>query len=158
MEDLLKIKTPNDTKIKALYETKLHWVSNVVPIIMMIVGAIGIPFTLLSILDGSGGIVMVLSFGLTFLFIKGLYSFLLNKSMRVSVTENHLTLSKGVFSKNINDISLNKFEGLQLYQSFLGKQLNFGTLYISTGGEAQKYQIENPMDLRAKIISRDLLP
>lgn len=155
MEDLLKIKTPNDTKVNSLYETKLHWISNVVPTLMMVVGAIGIPFTLLSILDGSGGIVMLLSFGLTFLFIKGLYSFLLNKSMRVSITENHLTLSKDIFSKNISDISLNKFEGLQLHQSFLGKQLNFGTLYVSTGGEAQKYQIEKPMDLRAKIISGD---
>lgn len=48
--------------------------------------------------------------------------------MRVSITENHLTLSKGVFSKNISDISLNKFEGLQLHQSILGKQLNFGNL------------------------------
>lgn len=154
MEDLLEINNLETNKAEILYETRLHWISMIPPNILMIIGVIGLPFLLLALLDGSGGIVTIISVGLSFLFFKGLYSFLLKKSMRVSDSENQLTLSQGIFSKNINDISLSKLEGLQLHQSFLGKQLDFGTLYISTGGEAQVYKIQNPMKLRGIVMKQ----
>lgn len=154
MEDLLNMSNANTEKAAVLYETKLHWISMVFPILLMIVGSVGLPFMILALLDGGGGIVTILSVGLSFLFLKGLYSFLLKRSMRVEVTENQLTLLSGIFSKNISDISLNKLEGLQLHQSFLGKQLNFGTLYISTGGESQSYKIQHPMELREVVMGQ----
>lgn len=43
---------------------------------------------------------------------------------------------------------------MHLSQSYLGKEINCGTLIVSTGGVTQSYFIENPMELREQIQSK----
>ncbi|PTT33629.1 hypothetical protein DBR28_14425, partial [Chryseobacterium sp. HMWF028] len=66
----------------------------------------------------------------------------------------YLSISTGIFSQTIIDISLKKMEGMQLYQTWIGKALNYGTLIISTGGVTHSYSISNPTELREKIIDQ----
>lgn len=146
---------------KSIYSTEIHWISNVIPVLFMVAGLIGIPLTLLVIyfffqaITETGfwipSFTDVIAFGLLFLFFKGAYSFLLNRSLKIALYESQITLKSGVFSKNITDISLNKYEGLQLYQSFLGRLLDFGSLHVTTGGVSQKYKIKKPLELRKHI-------
>ncbi|MBB4805888.1 hypothetical protein HNP38_001160 [Chryseobacterium defluvii] len=59
----------------------------------------------------------------------------------------------GILRKTFSDLSLNKLEGMQLHQSFLGKALNLGTLVVTTGDVTSTYFIENPMELRNALIN-----
>lgn len=130
------------------YEAKIHWISNAIPILFIIVGSIGIIEFLLLGYKNILGFFGIISLFLMYLFIKGLLRFIQNKKTRIYVTDNHLTFSTGIFGNTLSDLSLNKLEGIHLHQSFLGKTLNFGTLVISTGGISNTYIIENPMALR----------
>lgn len=132
--------TIDQSRIK--YRAKLHWISfafNVVMIVLM---------SLLSFLFLYSYLMVVP----LFLLFKFLYSYFLLKSTEIYITSSVLTISYGIFSKKVVDISLRKYEGMFLHQSFLGKMLNYGKLTVSTGEISQKYKIENPMELRNNIL------
>lgn len=129
-----------------LYQAKLHWSAYIAPIIYILFGSVGILG--IFIMKGTFLIVALL---LTALFVKGLQIILKNRSIKIYITEGYLSISSGIFSKTIIDISLNKMEGMQLHQTLVGKTLNFGNLMISTGAISQSYTIANPVELR-KII------
>lgn len=58
----------------------------------------------------------------------------------------------GVFGKKTVDIAVDKFKSLVLSQSFLGKQMNFGTLVIVAEESSNSLHIENPEKLRQEIL------
>ncbi len=132
-----------------LYRAKIHWISYIFPAIYTVVGSIGI--VPLFILRGTFQIFAVL---LVILFCNGIIKIIKRKTTKVYVTEGYLSISTGIFSQTIIDISLKKMEGMQLYQTWLGKALNYGTLIVSTGGVTQSYSISNPTELREKIINK----
>lgn len=132
-----------------LYRAKIHWISYIFPAIYTAVGSIGI--LPLFILRGTFQIFAVL---LVILFCNGIIKIIKKKTTKVYVTEGYLSISTGIFSQTIIDISLKKMEGMQLYQTWIGKALNYGTLIISTGGVTQSYSISNPTELREKIIDQ----
>lgn len=132
-----------------LYRAKLHWISYLFPTIYTVVGSIGIlPLFILR------GTFQILAMLLVILFCNGIREIIKKKSTKIYVTEGYLSISTGIFSQTIIDISLRKMEGMQLYQTWIGKALNYGTLIISTGGVTQSYSISNPTDLREKIIEK----
>lgn len=143
-----------------IYETKLHWVSNIRPIIEIVYGTSGfwayllllttgdIPF----ITDGFSLLLVPLFAISPYFFFKGLYDFIFNKRVRVYITNKQLTVKTGILSKKLVDISLSKYEGMDVYQSAIGRWLGFGTLTATTGGAVLSYKIENPMKLRKHII------
>ncbi|MBS9768642.1 MAG: PH domain-containing protein [Flavobacteriaceae bacterium] len=76
------------------------------------------------------------------------------KMTRIYLYKHYITLRTGILSKNLDDISLNKYEGLSVSQSWLGRILNYGVLAISTGEISQFYLIEKPLELRKHILEQ----
>lgn len=132
-----------------IYRVKLHWISYILPVAITIVGSIGI----LPVFIFKGTFQMI-AFILVFLFYKGVSTIMKKKFVKIYITEGYLSISSGVFSKSVIDISLNKMEGMHLYQNWIGKLFNVGTIVVSTGGVMQKYTIGHPMELRDKIMDQ----
>ncbi|WP_106916661.1 PH domain-containing protein [Chryseobacterium aurantiacum] len=130
------------------YEAKVHWISYVIPVFFTVIGSVGVLYFLLLGYKFMLGFMGIISLFLIFLFIKGIIKIIRNKNTKIYVTDNYLTFSTGILGKTFSDISLNKLEGMQFNQSFLGKMLNYGTLVVTTGEVTHSYFIENPMELR----------
>lgn len=132
-----------------IYETGSHWISFVIPIIKIILGVIGI-FTLIL----STFIVLKLA-GIYFiyLFIKGILNIIYLKSIKIFLSSNYISVNAGILAKTIIDTPLNKKENVVLYQSLLGRLLNYGTFIISTGGTTLSYTLKNPLGLRNQILN-----
>ncbi|WP_343643159.1 PH domain-containing protein [Chryseobacterium sp.] len=146
MKDLLTdIKTSSEP---INYEAKVHWISYVIPVFFTVIGSVGVLYFLLLGYKFMLGFMGIISLFLIFLFIKGIIKIIRNKNTKIYVTDNYLTFSTGILGKTFSDISLNKLEGMQFNQSFLGKMLNYGTLVVTTGEVTHSYFIENPMELR----------
>lgn len=139
----------SNQNIEILYKAKLHWISFFLPILYMVIGAIG---PILLFIGGSWFSFFPLT--LTILFIKGLYDYIQNKNVQIYLTQSHLTLKTGILSKKLKDISLTKFEGMALYQGLFGRLLGYGIISISTGGVVVSYKIKNPVGLRNIILKQ----
>jgi len=123
--------------------------SYILPIFYIVIGALGIiPLFIFR------GTFQVISLILVFLYCKGVYAIIKKKSVKIYVTPGYLSICSGVFSKSVVDISLNKMEGMHLYQNWIGKTFNMGTIVVSTGGVVQKYTVGNPMQLRKEIMDQ----
>ena len=145
--------TPTESNV--IYQTKLHWISFIVPVLLMIIGSVGVFFLIASILSGYMGIMAFFAVVLSLPFYNGFMSFMKKKKKtKILLNEKHLTIKKDFLSSSALDLALNKLEGMHLSQSYLGKEINCGTLIVSTGGVTQSYFIENPMELREQIQSK----
>ncbi|MDO4881600.1 MAG: PH domain-containing protein [Capnocytophaga sp.] len=131
-----------------VYQTKIHWISFIKPILFMV---IGFPF-LLFLFFTKEWIYLIIFGAIGFLGIKGMYIYCYLKRIRVILSKRFLSLKMGLFSNEINDIALSKTEGIGIYQSLLGRLLNYGTLIITTGEVTQKYLIEKPMEFRTHLL------
>ncbi|WP_454047514.1 PH domain-containing protein [Chryseobacterium sp. Marseille-Q8038] len=146
MKDLL---TDFKTSAESVnYEARVHWISYVIPVFFIVIGSVGVLYFLLLGYKFMLGFIGMISLFLIFLFIKGIIAVIRNKNTKIYVTDNHLSFTTGILGKTRSDLSLNKLEGMQLHQSFLGKTLNFGSLIVTTGGMTHSYFIANPMVLR----------
>jgi len=96
----------------------------------------------------------ILDIGLIYLFAKGLFKLLNNLNTKIYLRYKQLSIETGGLSKQVQDISINKLEGIVVTQNIIGKLFNFGSLIISTGGIHCNYYISNPMELRDKIINQ----
>ncbi|MGP6606179.1 PH domain-containing protein [Ornithobacterium rhinotracheale] len=147
-----------------VYKTKAHWISFVVPSIVIF---FTFPFFIISALflrkyinEGFNEIVNIIpiafygiiSFFLFKYLFKGIYKLIFALKMRIYLSKQYLTLQTGVLSKNLCDIALRKFEGLDLQQSFLGRILNFGTLSVTSSGITQSYLIRDPEGFRNHLL------
>ncbi|NML70801.1 PH domain-containing protein [Chryseobacterium sp. RP-3-3] len=150
MKDLLTDFKTSSESIN--YEARVHWISYVIPVFFTVIGSVGVLYFLLLGYKFMLGFMGIISLFLIFLFIKGIIKIIRNKNTKIYVTDNHLSFSTGILGKTLSDLSLNKLEGMQLQQSFLGKTLNFGTLVVTTGGMTHSYFIENPMELRSALL------
>ena len=133
---------------KKLYEAKIPWISNVFSILLMIIGFFG--FLILTFTDRFA---QILGIGLIYLFAKGLFKLLNNLNTKIYLRSKQVSIETGVLSKQVQDISINKLEGITVTQNIIGKLFNFGSLIISTGGIHCNYYISNPMEFRNKIIN-----
>lgn len=134
------------------YEAKIHWISYVIPTLFIVVGSVGVISFLLLGYKYMFGFVGIISLFLIYLFIIGVVRLLRNRSTKIYVTYNHLIVSTGILGKTVTHLSLNKLEGMQLRQSFLGRTLNFGSLVVTTGELTNTCIIEHPMELRNAIM------
>ena len=132
-----------NAKEPILYHTELHWTASFFPMIYTVIGSIGIlPLFYFS------GILKIIALLLVYFFCKGVFRIMKNRAIKIKVTEDFLSISSGVLTKTVADISLAKMEGIWLQQNFLGKMFNYGTLIISTGRISCSYSIKNPMEMR----------
>ena len=148
MENLLNPQSNQNV----IYEAKLHWIVYVIPIIMMLIGVSGAAFLLLSLISGYFGFTTLIAFFLSIPFFKGLSYFLRLRKTKIWLTPSQLSYETGVFGKKTVDIAVDKFKSLVLSQSFLGKQMNFGTLVIVAEESSNSLHIENPEKLRQEIL------
>lgn len=142
-----------NTKDNITYRTKMHWLFNIIPIFMIIIGLLGFPIVFYSF--GVFELMTVLGFVLIYVFYKGLLRLLKNLKTQILIHQNNLTIETGVFTTRIIDIPLNKFEGVWISQSLIGKVLNFGHLTIDTGGVMVSYPIINPLEFRKYLINQN---
>ncbi len=166
MRDLL-----HDTKQEQeniIYEAKLHWILYVKPMLIIIMAIpvmylymvtfwfslsefkIVVPeFKLINIFQ-----FIIPAIILYWVLIKGVWRFLYLKMTRIYLTNKGLTLETGILAKYIDDIALNKYEGMSIHQSLLGRILNYGVLVVSTGELNQGYKIAKPLVLREYILKQ----
>ncbi len=163
MKDLL-----NDYKEEnVMYSTKLHWIVYVKSICIIFVCMLilsiyilmfwhsyktnSIEFPELSFRNiFEIGIPAILTYWIFINILKIVYC----KMTKIYLFKNYITLKTGILSKNLEDITLNKYEGLSVSQSWLGRILNYGVLVISTGEISQFYLIEKPLELRKHILEQ----
>lgn len=141
MKDLLSF--PND-KRQITYKANLHWISYMRPVLIILACLVLGAF--LYLIHWTLGVIAV------FFMIKAIINILNLKSTEIYIGDNILTVSYGIFNKRVIDLSLKKYEGMQLMQNFLGRMLNYGRLTVTTGEFTQSFQIENPKMLRESII------
>ena len=132
-----------------LFQAKIHWISYVIPILFTAVGSVG--FVPLLFTKGVG-IIQIIALALVFLFIKGGVKLLNLYFTKIFITDNHLSISSGFITSNVVDIPLNSIDGVFFTQNFLEKNLNCGSLLVTTGLVNLKYTIANPFELRKFII------
>lgn len=131
------------------YQADQHWIIYVLPTIYILIGIVGI----LPAVFGAGGLRLA-GFALLFLLFKGCKRILEIKKTKIYLSSTHLCIQQGILNNTLSDIALEKLEGIHLNQSIIGKYLNFGTLYVSTGEISQQYKIKNPFILRSKILKK----
>jgi len=132
-----------------LYQTKSHWISYVYPVAYIVIGFIGIPgFFILY------GLLKLFCFLLIILFYKGVSSLLRKRSVKICVTEGTLSISSRVFSKMVHEIPINRMEGISVFQNWMGRLFNYGTLAVSIGNNVLMYSISNPAALKSELMKQ----
>ena len=149
MKNLLHTGEQDQLHTDIEYKAEQHWIIYVVPIVYVVVGVVGILPAIFGV-----GILRLVGFALLFLLFKGCKRILEIQKTKIFLSSTHLCIQQGILSNTLNDIALEKLEGIQLNQSLMGKYLNFGTLYVSTGEISQQYKIKNPLALRSKILKK----
>lgn len=140
----------NTDFVNVIYQTRIHWISFVKPVVLMM---ISFPFVITFLnMEKSMSIKLVFCGFMSLVFLKNVYIYWYLKRIYIFLSERFLSLKTGIFSKEISDISLTKLEGISVHQSLLGRWLNYGTLVISTGEISQSYKIQNPMEFRKKLL------
>ncbi|SDE00600.1 PH domain-containing protein [Riemerella columbipharyngis] len=125
-----------------IYQAKIHWTSYIIPSIKFVIGFIAaiiginywsIPFVLLSLI--------------------GLRDYLENYFTDITLMNTKtLTIKQGIISTYINDITLNRLESIEVYQSLLGKIFGYGYLKITNLGVSTIYKISDPLKFRKEIL------
>ncbi len=165
MKDLLN-NTINSRNKDVVYETKLHWISYVMPITMIFILIFICSFVSSEYVqpfinsekfrpnngDGQETIQWIVVFVFLLPIFRIVWNIIYLNMITIYLTPKSLTLKQGILSKTLTDISLSKYEGMGLHQSLLGRLLGYGTLSITTGGASQSYRIEEPMKLRQNIL------
>ena len=68
------------------------------------------------------------------------------------VTTNRLIFKRGIVNRNSHELLLKKCEGVQVEQSIMGRIFGFGTVVVTTGEVANRYEyISNPLRFSTKI-------
>lgn len=112
------------------YQTKMPWIFNVLPIIYIVIGGLGvIPFSF------AHGVIKFFGLCLMFLMLKGIFKLLHNLTTKIYLTNDKITISTGFISRNVVDISLDKSESIWVSQGLLGKIFNYVCEYFHCGNE-----------------------
>lgn len=149
MRNILSSSEPFISNATIEYEAEQHWIIYMLPIFYVAVGLVG----LLPAIFGFG-LLRVIGIGLLFMLFKGAKKILEINKTKIYLSATHLCIQQGILNNSVHDIALEKLEGIHLAQSFIGKYLNFGTLYVSTGEISQQYRIKDPFTLRSKILTK----
>lgn len=133
------------------FQTKKPWVFNILPIIYIVIGALGvIPFSL------AHGVFKFFGLCLMILMVKGVFKLLHNLTTKIYLTNDKITIITGYINKNVIDISLDKSESIWVSQSLFGKIFNYGSVSIITAGMNISQFINNPMEFRNLINNNTL--
>lgn len=132
-----------------LYQTKSHWISYFYPVACIVIGFIGIPGAFILY-----GLLKLFSFLLIILFYKGISSLLKKRSLKLFVMEGTLNISSGIFYKMVHEMPINRMEGISVFQNWMGRLFNYGTLAVSIGNNVLMYSISNPAALKSELMKQ----
>ena len=76
------------------------------------------------------------------------------KSTEVAITNRRVIAKTGFIKRSTVEINLEKVEALKVEQSFMGRMLNYGTIFISGAGTsvAPIHDIADPLVFRRKFM------
>jgi len=76
------------------------------------------------------------------------------RSTEVAITNRRVIAKTGFIKRSTVEINLEKVEALRVEQTFLGRMLNYGTIYISGAGTAVApiHDIADPLVFRRKFM------
>ena len=80
------------------------------------------------------GIIMLIGF-----IYRLLRLFIWKISSEFAITNKRCIIRTGLIRINVADLNLDKCEGLTFSQTIWGRMLNFGTLFVSTGGMSNSF-------------------
>lgn len=130
---------------KILYRTQLHWVVFLWPLILALLAVIFmLQMSVLSIM----GYIFLVAAGVMWVQATVAYY-----TTEFGLTNKRVLLKMGFIQRSSLEILLSKIESIQVYQSILGRFLNYGTVIISgTGGSKDPFtRIADPFVFRRKV-------
>lgn len=140
--------TVNQSPTKPIYQTSVHWIKYIIPIIMLLIGS----FSALIVITGVGGTLKFIAFALCYFLFKGLYLLLENISTKVVITQKgQIIFEKGFLNKTNVEVDVLSLNGIIIFQPLLGTILNYGTVILTTAGIKESFNIKNPKKLREQI-------
>ena len=152
---IANLKTDKNDFSNVLFQTRVHWVNNLIPAIYIMVGIPALPFIMLDLYRGSiHGIFSIITFALGYVFLKGVGKLIENLYTKVELTADHLTITKGLLDRKKIDFPVRKLLGHELYISFLGRCLNYGQLYVTTGGLRHTVRVAKVRQLRRELLKQ----
>lgn len=138
-----------------LYQTRLHWIVLVRPLIVgILLGGMGLVFVLggyqASGKDWSYGGMIFLG---TLLLIGGAASIaaglMRKKSTKVAVSNRRVLIKTSALSRKSTEVTLSKVESVDVKESALGRMLGYGDVIVrGTGGTSESFRrIAHPGEL-----------
>ena len=127
------------------YKADIHWYIFAYPVILLLLSAF---FS-----SAQTGLFYYVSI---FLLLSGLFQLikriLLKMGAEYVVTNKKVILKSGILNRDALELVLNKFEGIRINQSLMGRMLGFGSIVVTTGGVTNKFDfITNPIKFRNEI-------
>lgn len=131
---------------KIVYQAQMHWWIFVRPVIFLIIG-------LAFLTAGEEGPTKTVGSVITILSLIGLlWQFIRKKTSEFVVSNKRVVLKVGVIRQNMNEVVLNKAEGMNVNQGLFGRIFGFGSIIVTSGGAANGYPtIADPLRFRKEI-------
>ena len=104
------------------------------------------------------GIITLAAFGLGLIFLG--YAWVKIRSTEVAITNRRIIAKFGFVTRHTVEINLDKVESLRVEQGFMGRMLNYGTIFISGAGSAvaPMPSIADPLEFRRKFTEASTKP
>lgn len=132
-----------------IYQTKMPWIFNVIPIIKIYYGFWGIYPFLTNI--GEFNWSFVKGAFLTYLFFSGGFSLLENFNAEYTIYPQKLSIKKGLATTYYFEIDIDKIIGIHIEKSGFGEWFNYGDMVITTAGDSITYTVANPNEFKKQI-------
>lgn len=146
--DMAYIKQVLDRDEKIIHQARVHWVVYLLPVLLVLPGAFCLGFSLVQPTLVGVGVVLVL-----IAFVVWLNALLTRISTELAITDRRVISKIGFIRRLTSEINLSRVEGVSVYQSMLGRMLNYGTVSVTgTGGRiAPMRNIADPLAFRARV-------
>ncbi len=143
---------------KVVYQTRLHWIMLVIPILLGAVILVpGVALLLPAALDNKsaasgpmaiGGGVLILAAAIVI--FRG---FLMRNATEMAVTNIRIVVKIGVMSRRTVEMLLSRVESIGVEESAAGRVLGYGTVVIrGIGGTPESFHsIAHPLDFRTQV-------
>jgi uncharacterized membrane protein YdbT with pleckstrin-like domain len=144
---------------KVLYKTRLHWIVQIWPVLMvLVVGGTGLVFVIGGYeVSGKGnsytGMIIVGLFFLVGAAILLGVGLIRKNSTEVAVSNKRVLIKTGFITRKSIEVLLLKVESIGVNESFVGRALGYGSVVIrGTGGTLETFgKIANPNEFRKQV-------
>lgn len=125
-----------------VYQTKLHWIVFLKPVM----GLIGVIYVISQVSLASGIFLLILD---------ALWFFLQYLDLSLAefgVTNKRVIIKTGIVSRKSLDLILSEVGSIGVDEEVLGRILGYGTIVVTTGGDKQRFpNIVKPLEFRKRV-------